>query len=120
MIIIQYIRLNTTNIVINLIIFISNVVYKITASTPDSIWPTTSTKFTVVRKIYDEAITISSDQVGKKYVIDMKKIVIPGDLNDLTDGFVGYKNNTEETFAPDSYLAFRCESASNCIHVPFR
>ena len=46
---------------------------KIIASTPDSLWPTTSTKFTVVKKIYDEAITITSAMVGKKYVIDMKK-----------------------------------------------
>ena len=53
-------------------------------------------------------------------VIDMTKIVIPGDLNDLTDGFVGYKNNTEETFEASSYLAFRCPAAGSCVKIPFR
>ena len=53
-------------------------------------------------------------------VIDMKKIVVPGDLSDLTDGFVGYKNNTEETYSADSYLAFRCPDADNCVKLPFR
>ena len=99
---------------------ISNFISKFTASTPAGPWPETSSKFTVVKKIYEEAITITSAMKGKKYTIDMKKIVIPGTLTDLTDAFVGYKNNTEETFSADSYLAFRCEDPSNCIHIPFR
>ena len=50
----------------------------------------------------------------------MKKIVIQGDLNDLTDGFVGYKNNSEETYEAFSYVAFRCPEADNCVKIPFR
>ena len=50
----------------------------------------------------------------------MKKIVIPGDLTDLTDGFVGYKNNTEETFNAESFIAFRCPDPDNCVKIPFR
>ena len=92
----------------------------IIATTPDNDWPTTSTKFKVIKKIYEESITITCAMKGKKYVIDMKKIVIPGVLTDLTDGFVGYKNNTEETIGPDSYLAFRCADDTTCIHIPFR
>ena len=81
-------------------------------------WPTTSTRFKAVRKIYDE--TVSATNIGKKMVIDMKKIVIPGDLTDLTDGFVGYKNNTEETFNAESFIAFRCPDPENCVKIPFR
>ena len=99
---------------------ITNIIFKFTASTPAGPWPETSSKFTVVKKIYEEAITITSAMKGKKYTIDMKKIVVSGTLTDLTDAFVGYKNNTEETFSADSYLAFRCEDPSNCIHIPFR
>ena len=53
-------------------------------------------------------------------VIDMTKIVIPGDLNDLTDAFVGYKNNTEETYNAETFLAFRCPDADACVKLPFR
>ena len=81
-------------------------------------WPTTSTRFKAVRKIYDE--TISAANLGKKMIIDMKKIVIPGDLSDLTDGFAGYKNNTEETFSAESFIAFRCPDQDNCVQIPFR
>ena len=90
----------------------------ILAGNTDGPWPTTGSKFEVVKKIYEE--TIQSSNAGKKMIIDMTKIVIPGDLTDLTDGFVGYKNNTEETLEANSYVAFRCPDANDCVKIPFR
>ena len=53
-------------------------------------------------------------------IIPLTKEVIPGDLDDYTDGFVGYKNNTEGTFGANSYVAFRCPEDNNCVKIPFR
>ena len=89
----------------------------ILAATSVDPWPTTETKFKTVKKIYDETI---SSGVGKKMVVDMTKIVVPGTLTDFADAFVGYKNNTEETYSADSYLAFRCPEADNCVKLPWR
>ena len=81
-------------------------------------WPSAEVKFEVVKTIFDGAVDVSD--IKKKMVVKMTKIVQTGDLADLRQPYVGYKNNTEETYDADSYLAFRCKAADNCVKLPHR